>query len=196
VLPETTDLSLELAYGGHLVVAVVDGSSGTPIAASLTVVEREGRRDGGPDWHRKPEDEDTFDVRGLYAGTYDLVARTGAGALGLVRGLVVEEDGRAHEVVVHVEPAAMLSVACSSDSKEVDAELFSDGAFVDSEYLDPGKSHVFKVPPGPIRIRFETVNYQDTSEPNPDAYWTGGGVQVVDAEAVLGEIRRIELKSR
>ena len=193
----TKNVRLELVHGGHLVVSTVHEDSGEPLLASLMSVRREGRVDGGPDSHGPAtglEESTTFDVKGLEAGVYDLIARTREGGIGIARALSVAADGQAHEVVIRIGSSASLVLACEQCRTKLVVEVFSGNALVGSAYLVPRRAKSLLVPPGPIRIHLESTDGEGWPTSGPEAdYWTRKGVRSLDVEAVLGEERTIEL---
>jgi len=193
----TKDVLLELVHGGHLVVSTVHEDSGEAIVASLMTVLRGGRVDGGPYSYVSPAwaDEDTtFDVKGLGAGIYDLIARTSDGGIGIVPELDVIADGQAREVVIRIGSSANLLLTCEQCRSQFVAEVFSGNALVGSAYLVRGSARSLLVPPGPIRIHLESIDCQDPPTIGTEAdYWTHMGVRSLDVEAVLGEERTVEL---
>lgn len=193
----TRDLRLELAHGGHLVVSVVDADSGDPVAATIQRVVRAGRVDGGPRSYSMPtdaEEKDTFDLEGLDAGVYDVIARTRAGALGIARDLVVEADGRAREIVIRIESAARVRLTCDLCRRKLRVELYSGDVIVGSSIFDPKKGQSFLVPPGPIRLRIEPWDFQAPPDLDDTVdYWMRKDVRSLDIFATLGEERAVEL---
>jgi hypothetical protein len=197
VIAGADDVHLELQEGGHLVVTVVDKESGRLAVATLTTVLWKGRRDGGPTYAESlfPEERSTFDVGGLEAGVYDLVAHTRNPGIGIVRGLRVAADGEPREVTMRIEPAATLTLTCIRCRAELGVELYSGDSFVGFEDLQPGDARSFFVPPGQIRIHVEPVD--STGVPTPVTpnvdYWTRKGVRSIEVSAVLNEERTVEL---
>jgi hypothetical protein len=192
-------VTLDLVQGGRCVVSIVDARTGEPTPAELRYVLREGREDDGPWEEWVPDYKETFDVQGLDAGVYDWIASTNSREIGVVREVHVEEDGLPQEIVLRVGPSASLILAsklwgeCADKRGSWEVELYSDGAFIQADWLGAEESKLDVVPPGPIRVRAKYCPPNARPETEEGNYWLRKGVRILDVVADADEVRRVEL---
>jgi len=144
------ELVVRLVAGADLRVRVVDAVSGETLQAELLVA---GSAEDDVRVVYGNLHEGAYEVNGLKAETYSIVARTGDGRVGLQSGVVVTPGGETQEVVVAVELGARLSVAYRGDEPWVWVHVRSGGTVVGYDNLQSGSTLVLDAVAGEVELR-------------------------------------------
>ena len=146
--PPAEGLLLVLGAGARLAGHFVDGRTGEACEAALVVsCEETGYFSLG--MQARPD----FERRGLEAGTYHLTAHTPAGAVGLLRGVVLEEGASVEDLELRLEPGARLRVRYEGPSAYAQYRVLSGGAVVAGNGLRSGTTELEVVPAGEVLVR-------------------------------------------
>lgn len=130
-------IELQLRWGGSLAVEPVDAASGEVLAATVTLREAsaEGVHQSGSFFEHLP------------AGTYEIVAWTQAGSIGVLPRVVVAER-RAEELRIELAPGARVRIGALAPELGLQGLDVFAGA-----KLAPGPaSGWIVVPPGPVLV--------------------------------------------
>jgi hypothetical protein len=145
-------LVLRLARGGALRGRVVDLSTGEGVTARIMASgpALEPRRVG-----TESRGDAYFELTGLRAGTYDLVAIADDGRLGILRGIELASGAEVDSLSIAISPAAKLRVSCSADTSAGRLIVRSAGLVVGIAAIGKGLETTLTVPAGPLHVRIE-----------------------------------------
>jgi hypothetical protein len=169
-------VELRLQHGGMLSGTVVDGATGMPCAARLTlsctVDGRPRSETGGSD------DDGTFRVQGLAEGTYDLTACAGDSRCGVLRGVSVAGGKDATDLAVTLSRGATLRLGYAGKSGYLFYEVRCNGVLIRGDGVAAGEKKETAVPAGHLVIECEWRGGSETKEIDLDVG--------KDAELVFG----------
>jgi hypothetical protein len=151
---------LRLKAAGSLSGSIVDQTTGQRVRASLCYSNRDRET------HRCMLDgeADSFRLKGLNPGVYDLAATTADGRIGVLRGVVVEAELTARSVIIQVAPGARLRLKYEGSGDGRTISLYSERAYLGWMSLNRGESITKTVPPGRIRICSSDRDQQEDRE--------------------------------
>ena len=165
---------LKLQTGGVLRGTLLGDEAGPPLSAQLLLCSHDEpqrclRASAGRDA--------TFEFTGVRGGTYDLVARSGDGRVGVVRGLTLASGGENRSVTVSLLPGARLGVRYLGASAWGRFTVLAGTTVIASESVQSGTVSWVGVPEGKLVVRFSAGGF--TEERAVEASSARGETEVV-----------------
>lgn len=146
--PGDVDVVLELAVGAALAGRVI-GVAGAKIA-SRTILVSGADSDYFSMIRGFPGQG--FEITGLGAGGYHLVAREADGSVGVLRNVQLHQGERRQGLVITAEPGATLRVVRKAGMERRSVRVHLDGAVVAFGGLVPDSTLDLQVPPGELTV--------------------------------------------
>lgn len=167
-----SDVVLRLRAGGVLRGHVLDQGTGKPCGATVLLFS-------DSDEHRldtaATSRDAAFEFTGLRPGSYDLVARSEDGRVGILRGAAVPEGGENAGLVVPMTEAARLRIRYLGPASSCQFTVLSERTVVALGIVQAGTSNLSIVPKGALLVRFrgadgaEETREIDTREGDQEA---------------------------
>lgn len=160
----TVDLDVPLRAGRSIRV-VAHAPDGTTSTQHQLILSQTGSADTTrKTWGRGK----ATDLGGVPPGTYDLVAATVDGFVGVATGIAVEASEVPLDVAIQLEPGAEVELRYDGPEPHVTASLIHDGVIYDRMTFPSGKVERLVGPAGEIRVTFErwTAEYGAEGRPN------------------------------
>lgn len=158
-----SSVELHLRVGAAIAGRVVDGRTGSPARASLTIT---GPDDDAVLYHAGAAEDGKLTLDGLEPGAYDLAATTPDGQVGVRRGVVVERGDQVEGIEILVEPAGLAHVRYVGSLPKGELTLYCGTTAIAFEGLATGTSATHSVPPGRVRavLRFGEERFERWAE--------------------------------
>ena len=150
--PGDADVVLELVVGGALLGRVVD-STGSEMGRGTILVSG---ADSDYFSMTRGFPGQGFEIDGLSAGSYHLVAREPDGSIGVLRNVQLVQGERRGNLVITVAPAATLRVVRKAGTGPGSLRVSMDGALIASESIVQGASIELQVPPGELSVELRS----------------------------------------
>ena len=177
------DIVLRLRAGVRLSGRVIEGPTGKPCEADVWAISKQLQpfewQPGLGVGTFKSDGE--FDFTGLVPGTYDIIAQTDNGLIGVLRGITPSPGEHAADLEVRVEPGARLRIHVEGGSGAFYYVLAGDTIVLMDGLSPEGPDPVRTVPPGTLLVRLrnpetgEEVEQTVTLEPGEEGEVTFDG---------------------
>jgi hypothetical protein len=141
------ELRLRFAVPGRL--RVVDHATRNVVVASVEAQRRDGH--AARSW-QSPEAAEVIELPDLPPGTWDFVATTPDGRIGLLAGIEITEPDRPIELTLEVAPATKLRVRCEHAAGNIELRAERDGAVVAHAWTNGAMPVVLVVPAGELHV--------------------------------------------
>jgi len=151
--PGDEGVVLTLLPGGTIAGMVEDAATGDVCHAKLTLSG--ASRDGSQVTTWWSHDSGDFNIDGLHAGSYDIIARTGERKVGFARAVRVREGETVQNLKIRLEPGCVVRVKCEHAGA---LTLRSKGIVVNSTFLEDDGTLVEVLLAGPATVQLDPSN--------------------------------------
>ena len=142
---------LRMRAGGAIRGKVVDAATNEPVQARLMIEPAERPLQGlGLGSFRFGGYE--FEYKTLAEGSYNIIATTQGGLVGIAENIAVVSGSTTRGVVVRVEPAAKLRLLYEGDETWAFLQVRIGDVLIDGARIRSGTSAVLDVPPGELAV--------------------------------------------